>query len=374
MREVGRVAQGFYPTPPRVVDALARLIVPPSSGPYTVLDAGCGTAAAIVQLRERWTETHPAAQVRLFGIESDRHRAKESARNIAAHPAGGACLWAAIEDSKPDRDVSMLFFNPPYDRIRGNVRMELLLYDLVAEWVIRGGILAFVLPDYVLADEGTGLPRALDRQYECLGIWKFPEPEYQAFKQCVFIGRRRERALNRNRTGAPDYLRRASAWPVLPDNPKRLAELPEAEPNLVLHRVKLSPQVIVETVAVSPVRGALLREALLPPLQPERPAEPLREGHIALAMAGIDFDEAIEKDGEVFLPKASITTQVRKVKETDKVNDEGKKIATIETHRTHYDLNVRCLRPDGEIETYTSKVADEQPAAKPVDGEESEAA
>lgn len=164
MREVGRVAMGFFPTPPRVVEALASMIAPPSSGPYTVLDAGCGTAAAIVQLRDRWTETHPAAQVRLFGIESDRHRAKESARNIAAHPAGGACLWAAIEDSKPDRDVSMLFFNPPYDRIRGNVRMELLLYDLVAEWVIRGGILAFVLPDYVLADEGTGLPRALDRQ------------------------------------------------------------------------------------------------------------------------------------------------------------------------------------------------------------------
>lgn len=372
MREVGRVAMGFFPTPPRVVEALAALVTPPASGTFTVLDAGCGTAAAIAQLRDRWTTARPDAQVKLYGIESDRNRAKESAANIAAHPAGGKVLWAAIEDAKPDRPVSMLFFNPPYDRIRGNVRMELLLYDLVAEWTQRGGVLAFILPDYVLKDEGTGIPRAIERQYDVLGIWKFPEPEYQDFKQVLLVGVRRDRALNRNRGGAPAWLKQS--WPVLPDRPGHLVDLPEADPYLELHRVKLSADVVNATVAHSPVRGALLREALLPPLQPEPPAEPLREGHIALAMAGIDFDEAIEKDGNVFLPKASITMQVRKVKETDKLNKEGTKIATVETHRTHYDLNVRCLRPDGEIETYTSKVADEQPAAQPVDGEESEAA
>ena len=47
----------------------------------------------------------------------------------------------------------------------------------------------------------------------------------------------------------------------------------------------------------------------------------------------------------------------------------GNKVGEIDTYRTRYEMNVRCLRNDGNIENYTSA----EPGAEELEMEASEA-
>jgi hypothetical protein len=45
----------------------------------------------------------------------------------------GTALWSAIEDATVDQPVSLFWFNPPYDRIRGAGRTEVTLFNRVKD-------------------------------------------------------------------------------------------------------------------------------------------------------------------------------------------------------------------------------------------------
>ena len=80
MREIARVQQGFFPTQGPIVHAIASLFKLPrcAQSPVVVLDAGCGTAQAIYDLRENWRTQRPDLNVTLLGIESDKERHRQS--------------------------------------------------------------------------------------------------------------------------------------------------------------------------------------------------------------------------------------------------------------------------------------------------------
>ena len=181
MREIARACQGFFPTQNRIVRAIAGLLKLPiqQAGPVVVLDAGCGTGKAIHDLREHWCSQQADLNVTLLGIESDKNRHQQAASLLASGRGGGVALWSAIEDATVDQPVSLLWFNPPYDRIRGAGRTEVALFNRVKDWPARGcGLLLMIVPDYVLADAEIGLAVAVERDYELIGLWRYPEPEY----------------------------------------------------------------------------------------------------------------------------------------------------------------------------------------------------
>jgi hypothetical protein len=80
------VAQGYFPTQQRIVAAIARLIVPPSHSPSTVLDAGCGCGEAIAALCESWRTCAPQSLIKLYGIESDRERHRQALSQLVFLP------------------------------------------------------------------------------------------------------------------------------------------------------------------------------------------------------------------------------------------------------------------------------------------------
>src|ERR1035437_8287320 len=58
---------------------------------------------------------------------------------------------------------------------------ESALFNRVREWPARStGLLLMLVPDYVLADADVGLAVAVERDYELLGLWRYPEPEYRS--------------------------------------------------------------------------------------------------------------------------------------------------------------------------------------------------
>lgn len=136
MREIARIQQGFFPTQERIVAAVAKLFMLPTNtvNPIIVLDAGCGTGKAIHDLCDHWLTQRPDLNITLLGIESDKNRCQQAATLLASGKGGGTALWSAIEDATVDQPVSLLWFNPPYDRIRGAGRTEVALFNRVKEW------------------------------------------------------------------------------------------------------------------------------------------------------------------------------------------------------------------------------------------------
>jgi len=366
MREVARVQQGFFPTQDRVVAAVSSLfkIQTHSTGAITVLDAGCGTGKAIFDLRQSWLKQHPQLRVHLHGIESDKNRCGQAAQLFSDAP-GSSTLWSPIEDAYPDGTVSVLLFNPPYDRIRGAGRTELTLFNKVKEWPAKAhGLLLLIVPDHVLADADVGLATAIERDYELFGLWRYPEPEYSEFHQCVLLARRREKSLGKTRIPFPRWAANPESWPVIPDTPRPIAELHPARGTVTLRRSRLSSDILLETVSRSPLRGAMLREATAaaPPIG--RPLLPLKHGHLALALAGGLCDGIIDANGKRFLLKGTLTSAIRKTATKDSLDADGKKIGEIDTYRTRYEMNVRCLLEDGTIEDYTSAEPAEELASE----------
>jgi hypothetical protein len=362
MREIARVSQGFYPTQDRIVRAIAGLFkLPADQSPIVILDAGCGTGKAIHDLRNIFINRQPTANVVCLGIESDKHRCQQAADLLGKNP-GGAALWSAIEDATVDHSLSLLYFNPPYDRTRGVGRMEHTLFNRVKDWPAKStGLLLMIVPDHVLSDADVGLAIALERDYELIGLWRYPEPEYAEFKQCVLLARRRDKALNKTKLTFPRWAADPTKWPVLQDNMKPVATLQPVQKIPTLRRTRLSSDVILDSISRSPLRSGLLREAAAPAPPIGRPLLPLKAGHLALALAGGLCDGVIESGGNRFLIKGTLTSAVRKVATKDQLDANGGKVAEIDVYRTRYEMNVRCLRNDGAIENYTSAepVADE---------------
>jgi hypothetical protein len=352
MREIARVAQGYFPTQPRIVSAIAQLFDLPRHGTLTVLDAGCGCGDAIFDLRAAWAPRLTSElKVMLYGIESDRERHSRAQKRLLE--TGGEAVWSSIEDCGVDRGASLLWFNPPYDRIRGGGRTELALFNQVKTWCRRDGILVLIVPDYILSDSETELATAIERSFRTLEVYRYPEPEYRQFKQCIVIAQRRDKALNSNRIAFPEWAADPEHWPILPDHSGTIATLGTGE-SLQIRRTTLCDEIIGHVLSGSPLRNSLLREALAPAASIERPLLPLKAGHLALALAGGLCDGVVEKDGLRFLVKGTLSRKTCQTKTTEKHDADGKKIADVDIFRTVYAMNVRCLRTDGIIEDYTS--------------------
>lgn len=353
MREIARVQMGYYPTQERIAKSISKLFAMPECGTVTIVDpcSGCGTAVA--SLKSAWMT--PNLNVMTYGIEGDRHRAGISKQNL------DSALWSNTEDATISNRCSLLYLNPPYDRIRGASRLELVFFQKVSDWCARGGFMCLITPDYILSDERVGLAQSIEREFDSVSVWRYPQPEYEIFRQCVLVGRRRARAMPASRMVFPLWAARPSEWPILPENGPAVATLPNA-PATQLQRQTLSRDILLECVSRSPIRNALLREALAPAPKPERPLMPLKEGHLALALAGGLCDGIVkdEETGESFLVKGATESKVLRDKTTPKLDESGNQIGSIDRYRTKYVMNVRALRQSGDIEDYSSHSKEEK--------------
>jgi len=135
---------------------------------------------------------------------------------------------------------------------------------------------------------------------------------------------------------------------------KPVATIQPVQRAVTLRRTRLGNDVIVDAVGRSPLRSGLLREAAAPAPPIGRPLLPLKAGHLALALAGGLCDGIIDANGTRFLIKGTLSSAVRRVSTKPQIDDSGNKVGEIDTFRTRYEMNVRCLRNDGSIENYTS--------------------
>jgi len=167
----------FYPTPLTVVELIGSNIT--SDGNGTILDPCCGTGEPNALLGQR---------LGLITYGNELH----PKRFAQAKPRLDHCLNGAREFLDIEGQFDVVFDNPPYDQTLSGERMEVEHIRLDLELLATDGLGIWVVPETILDFEVCSM---LAGQLREINIRRFPEPDYDRFKQVVILGiKRRELA------------------------------------------------------------------------------------------------------------------------------------------------------------------------------------
>lgn len=176
MRPAGRAISGYYPTPPRVLDALRPIIINPKQKAGRLLDPCAGEGIACGYLHRH------LGSFDTYAIELDKQRAAQCQSRIPH------VLRSDAHGTKVQREgFSLLFLNPPYDSAGKGERTE---YTWLKRWTPMlqpKGIGIYIIPESQYSESVLDY---LCTYYRNISLYRFPLPEYERFQQTVFIGTR----------------------------------------------------------------------------------------------------------------------------------------------------------------------------------------
>ena len=333
-RLINAEVMGFFATPPEVVTRIARWLQPPAgTGLWRLLDPCCGEGAAAAQVAETLGGT-----VQTWGVELSPKRAAVAGQVLdRVHTTA----WQAVRVSR--ESVSLLWLNPPYDHDLdgGQKRLEIEFLRTALSSLALGGILVYLVPQHLLGYRDVA--RLLAGHFEDLVVRRFPDGEYERFKQVVVLARRKPYATPTQDALTAILALRDPALAPLEDAvaPWPLA-VPAAPVRAKCYRVDLSER---EQVALGHACGwpAGLLQAIQPQTQQAfHPPMPLKKGHIAMLMAsGLMGTLLVEKDGQRLLVKG----RVRKTQDVSTTETDEGDVVTI--RRDRFTTTVGVVRPDG---------------------------
>jgi SAM-dependent methyltransferase len=301
----------FYPTPPSVVERVAALVRPAPRSHRRVtrlLDSCCGAGDALRQFADA------IGGGETYGIEIEQHRAAE-ARRILDHLIAGSAFAVRLGHEA----FSCLWLNPPYDEGEDGKRLEHNFLTTMSRALVPGGLLVYIVPQMRLLQSA----RYLASRYEALRCYRFQNPEYDAFRQCVVLGRRRA-----TQTIAADAQAQVEAWAT--DPPPELPPPGDTAPVYEMPALPAGPVAFAsqffepETAAAEARERGLwtnttLIERFWPVAErPVRPLMPLRRGHLAVLIAAGFLNNMLLEDGSrCVLVKGRITKVSRPVESAD---------------------------------------------------------
>src|SRR5947209_1441730 len=292
----------FYPTPDRVTQAVARhLERHPGVGKneiVRVLDPCAGTGEPVEHVTK-------ALGGESYAVELSRVRSDKVRPRVNYLLAGTDAMGTKIAE----RAFTLLFLNPPYDYDDEGERLENVFLMRFAPKLAAGGVLVFIVPQARVGQSA----KCLSSQFTDLRIYRFPDPEWAAFKQVVVFGVKKPN-VNIDLTLFDQILHK---WPHRQDLPE-LPDEPVGDPYLV--QGKPRQEILFAPTVYDPERalaeaariGAWSRHDFIdlvtpPPIKKVRPLMPIRRGHLAMLMAaGLLDDCVLEQDGDRLLVKGTM--------------------------------------------------------------------
>ena len=178
-----QIKMEYYPTPSSVVELIATRVARPIPPGVRLLDPCAGKGEALAQLAAL------LGGAETCGVELNAERARRAAARLTR-----ALTCSYSELRAPANACQLLFLNPPYDWENGR-RMEVLFLQHCngKSWLQAGGLLVWIVPEHVARREEAR--KFLAAWYDGLSIFRFPDPEYAAFKQVVVFGTQRAKRL-----------------------------------------------------------------------------------------------------------------------------------------------------------------------------------
>jgi SAM-dependent methyltransferase len=335
MARLGSQAKaGFYPTPESVRGRLKALLDIEDGA--RILDPCCGQGQTLAALAE---ETSAIT----YGIELDHDRATEARQRI------DHLLWgdALVEMRISPAAFGLLMLNPPYDYSlepeAQAQRLEALFLRRFQETLHKDGWLVLVVPYTVLA---VCAP-ILARHFTDLQVYAFPEEEFHTFHQCLVLGRKRslankakaaqmEQELNCIAGMEPEIF--LATAPQLTICTQRLV-IPAPKHPCTFQCSRIDPREAIPLVRKSGLLEDLLTHDLAPgQCHSIRPLAPLKNGHLALMLAGGYMNGEIEMDGHRLVIKGMVhkTEKIHSIAE----NNSGD---TMVTTRDLYQPTVKAI-------------------------------
>jgi len=340
MRLAGIEKVGFYPTPPTVVECIANWL--DTTGHKAIaLDPCCGAGAALAQV----ANAHPSLET--YGVEISADRAAV-AREVLDYAL--CAPWSDVTFT--NRTASLLWLNPPYDweehvtdESGKHERKEYTFLRNTTPRLVKEGVLVYIIPQNRIDHK---IARYLAGHYHSLAGYCFPDGEYEAFRQVVIFGLKRDK----HDSAQQEQTATIAAWKT-----QDLAPLPETtsvpyiippsgkqprffrfiipDDELVKLGTKVGVAAFDEVIAAAQAQEQALT-----------PAMPLKMGHVAMLMAaGLLGTMQIDD----LLVKGRVVKQIAQVSEPDPTDEHPERVKV--TEREQFVTQVTTVTRDGLIET-----------------------
>jgi superfamily II DNA or RNA helicase len=340
-----RIVMGYFPTPPTVIEQVSHWITPPADEQWRLLDPCCGNGEA----QQLAALVGGACQT--WGVELSPGRAEEAARVM------DRVYNAAWQQTRVDREsVSLLWLNPPYDHDLDGAdnRLEIEFLRTAAPTLMVGGVLVYIVPQHLLGHKAVAL--RLAGHFEGLVVRRFPDGEFEQFKQVIVLGRKKRYKMPEGRR--VEALRRladvdlpplsgepAIHWPL---------ELPSAPEDARFRRVSIPKR---EQIARAHSVGwpEALRSAMRFKEQlPFQPAITPKKGHVAMLMAsGLLGNMRVKKNGREMLIKGRVFVEAKRREETDE-NERKTVVTTYQPKTTVGVVDAEGIQVIGDVAPLTT--------------------
>jgi len=272
---------GYYPTPESVTPNIAKYLIRTREGLIRILDPCAGEGTAIKLIGDQ-------LQAETYGIELDLERGNKAKEKLTK------CLVTDCQNTRISHNsFSLVYLNPPYDwaardgEIEKSERYERTFLRGCIPYLSNDGILAYLIPQRRLDGH---IARILSYRFEQIGVFRFPEEEYRAFKQLVIFGKLKKTPDKDDRKAKylKDCGQMKAIVPYLPGKPPHIYEVP-ASPSRV-NFIFRSKEIDTNELADEIRQHGLFeqfKEMTTPLRMAEkiRPIMPLRHGHLAQILA-----------------------------------------------------------------------------------------
>lgn len=194
MRLGNDLAAGFYPTPLTEGKHLVQLLQMESERAYACFDPCCGEGTILRSFADEMKQE--GVQFHTYGVELDENRSGKAKEQL------DVVVRSSFENMMISHDYfPLIFLNPPYNtelrtENKKSEKMEFNFLKRAHLYLQDGGIMVYVIPyDRFARDD---ISYFLAKNYEEIGLMRFSDEneEFEQFKQCVFIGRKRAATKN----------------------------------------------------------------------------------------------------------------------------------------------------------------------------------
>jgi uncharacterized methyltransferase DUF6094 len=341
MRLAAQMKGGFYPAHRQAIAHAATFLRPPERQPFVMLDPTAGEGAAIRQLGELLG----CSSNMTYAIELDESRA-ETIHTILpdAHVLAPASFFGCRASFN---SFCVIWLNPPFDDSYGGHRVEQQFLTTATDWLMPGGVMAFVCPEDVV-DEYSDARRHFATYYEKCQILPFPE-EHRHFSEVIVFGRKRTKPQ-------AETWDRQSSWESIQVPPGFVYDIPPGTGPRIFQKFEPTEPELQRMLARSPLRSQLtvVPEAPLP-----SPPLALGIGHVALLLASGQLDGVVHPAGQsphVVRGTSRKREFIADVTETE--NPDGS-TSTKTTISERIELVVRTVDLTGNIQTFLDADAKE---------------
>jgi hypothetical protein len=280
-----------------------------------------------------------------YGVELDHQRAQESKTRL--HHV----LRCGIEETRiQHRCCSLLLLNPPYDELTleeeadaKTERQERAFLRMTVPYLIPGGLLVYIIPQNRLDRD---VARLLASRFERTNVFRFPDPEYDDFRQIIVFGvRKTDNALDEQGASRLQRIPKAEL-PRLTDNTDIKYQVPVSGPLTLFRSMLIDLEDLKKHMAQSALWKRFAVLTTRSELRVPRPPLPLHSGHLGLLLAAGKLDGIMGTGEDTHLVKGS----VRKI---TTVLQEFKGEVLEERELDRYVVSIKILNRHGEIRELT---------------------